>query len=79
MDPGKTLRLRALRTVWNEPGVSGYLGSSRMWRAQSWSDFIAARNAWGAPPLNLVYARHRRHDRLGRGRHNPRAPPTGTG
>ncbi len=46
----------ALRTVWNEPGVSGYLGSSRMWRAQSWNDFIAARDAWGAPPLNLVYA-----------------------
>jgi penicillin amidase len=55
VDPGKA-RAFALRTVWNEPGVSGYLGSSRMWRAQSWNDFIAARNAWGAPPLNLVYA-----------------------
>jgi len=46
----------AVRTVWNEPGVSGYLGSSRMWRAQSWDDFRSARDQWGAPPLNLVYA-----------------------
>jgi len=49
-------RAFAVRTVWNEPGVSGYLGSSRMWRAQSWDDFRSARDAWGAPPLNLVYA-----------------------
>ena len=49
-------RAFAIRTVWNEPGVSGYLGSSRMWRANSWYDFTAGRNAWGAPPLNLVYA-----------------------
>jgi len=49
-------RAVAVRTVWNEPGVSGYLGSSRMWRAQSWDDFKAARDRWGAPPLNLVYA-----------------------
>jgi len=49
-------RAFALRTVWNEPGASGYLGSSRMWRARSWSDFRSARNGWGAPPLNLVYA-----------------------
>ena len=49
-------RAFAVRTVWNEPGVSGYLGSSRMWRAQSWDDFRSARDQWGAPPLNLVYA-----------------------
>ena len=49
-------RAFAIRTVWNEPGVSGYLGSSRMWRAKSWDDFKAGRDAWGAPPLNLVYA-----------------------
>jgi len=49
-------RAFAVRTVWNEPGVSGYLGSSRMWRAQSWDDFRSARDRWGAPPLNLVYA-----------------------
>jgi penicillin amidase len=55
LDPVKG-RAFAIRTVWNEPGVSGYLGSSRMWRATSWSDFRSGRDAWGAPPLNLVYA-----------------------
>jgi len=46
----------ALRTIWSEPGLSGYFGSSRMWRAKGWDDFQLARNKWGAPPLNLVYA-----------------------
>jgi penicillin amidase len=46
----------ALRTVWMQPGASGYFGSSRMWRAKSWDDFKAAQEAWGVPPLNLVYA-----------------------
>jgi len=27
-----------------------------MWDTKSWSDFAAARDHWGAPPLNLVYA-----------------------
>jgi penicillin amidase len=49
-------RAFAMRTVWNEPGVAGYFGSSRLLRAKSWDDFKAASNAWGAPPLNLVYA-----------------------
>ena len=52
----KTHRAFALRTVWNEPGAAGYFQSSRFWRAKTWSDFAAAREAWGAPPLNLVYA-----------------------
>ena len=46
----------AIRTVWMQPGASGYFGSSRMWRAKSWDDFKAAQDAWGVPPLNLVYA-----------------------
>jgi penicillin amidase len=46
----------AVRTVWNEPGLSGYFGASRLWRAKSWDDFAAARDRWGAPSLNLVYA-----------------------
>jgi penicillin amidase len=46
----------AVRTVWMQPGASGYFGSSRMWRAKSWDDFKAAQEAWGVPPLNLVYA-----------------------
>lgn len=49
-------RAFAIRTVWNEPGLSGYFGSSRMWRAKGWDDFQTARDRWGAPPLNLVYA-----------------------
>jgi len=49
-------RAFAVRTIWNEPGLSGYFGSSRMWRAKGWDDFQTARNRWGAPPLNLVYA-----------------------
>ena len=46
----------AIRTIWSEPGLSGYFGSSRMWHAKDWKDFQLARNRWGAPPLNLVYA-----------------------
>jgi len=49
-------RAFAIRTIWNEPGLAGYFGSSRMWRAKGWDDFQTARNKWGAPPLNLVYA-----------------------
>ncbi|MBU1377606.1 MAG: penicillin acylase family protein [Alphaproteobacteria bacterium] len=49
-------RAFALRTIWNEPGLAGYFGSSRMWHAKGWDDFQTARNKWGAPPLNLVYA-----------------------
>ncbi len=46
----------AMRTVWNLPGASGYFGSSRMWRAKNWADFKAGQEAWGTPPLNLVFA-----------------------
>ncbi|HEY2678843.1 MAG TPA: penicillin acylase family protein [Steroidobacteraceae bacterium] len=49
-------RAFALRTAWNEPGVAGYFGSSRLLKAKNWTDFKAASSAWGAPPLNLVYA-----------------------
>jgi penicillin amidase len=52
----KNNRAFALRTVWNEPGASGYFGSSRMWDAKNWDDFLKARDGWGTPPLNLVYA-----------------------
>ena len=49
-------RAFAMRTVWNEPGLAGYFGSSRLFMAKNWDDFKVAANAWGAPPLNLVYA-----------------------
>jgi penicillin G amidase len=51
-----TSRAFAMRTAWNEPGVAGYYGSTRLLKAKTWDDFKAASNAWGAPPLNLVYA-----------------------
>jgi penicillin G amidase len=54
-DAGKR-RAFAMRTVWNEPGLAGYFGSSRLLMAKNWDDFKAAGSAWGAPPLNLVYA-----------------------
>lgn len=49
-------RAFAMRTVWNEPGLSGYFGSSRLLMAKNWDDFKAAAHGWGAPPLNIVYA-----------------------
>ncbi|THD68408.1 penicillin acylase family protein [Phenylobacterium sp.] len=55
-DTGKGAHAFAMRTVWNLPGASGYFGSSRMWRAKSWADFKAGQEAWGTPPLNLVFA-----------------------
>lgn len=54
-DAGKH-RAFAMRSVWFEPGVAGYFGSTRLTHAKSWDDFKAASHHWGAPPLNLVYA-----------------------
>jgi penicillin G amidase len=51
-----TRRALALRTVWSEPGLAGYFGALRLLKARDWEDFKAASNAWGTPPLNLVYA-----------------------
>jgi penicillin amidase len=52
----KSNRAFALRTVWNEPGLSAYFGSSRLLQAKSWDEFKVANNAWGGPPLNLIFA-----------------------
>lgn len=46
----------AMRSIWAEPGLSGYFGSSRLTHAKTWEDFKLASQNWGAPPLNLVYA-----------------------
>jgi penicillin amidase len=54
-DTGKH-RAFAMRSVWFEPGVAGYFGSTRLTHAKSWEDFRDASHNWGAPPLNLVYA-----------------------
>lgn len=55
VDPARG-RAFALRTVWAAPGASGYFQSSWLTHARTWTDFLAARDHWGAPPLNLVYA-----------------------
>jgi len=49
-------RAFALRSVWQAPGASGYMQASWFTHAKTWSDFIAAHDHWGAPPLNLVWA-----------------------
>lgn len=54
-DAGKR-RAFAMRSVWFEPGVAGYFGSTRLTHAKTWDDFREASYRWGAPPLNLVYA-----------------------
>jgi penicillin amidase len=54
-DP-KTGRAFALRTVWSEPGTSAYFGSTWLATARDWRGFLTARDHWGTPPLNLVYA-----------------------
>jgi penicillin amidase len=54
-DPANN-RAFAMRSTWFEPGVAGYFGSSRLTHAKTWEDFKAASHAWGAPPLNLIYA-----------------------
>ena len=43
----KTHRAVAMRTVWSEPGLAGYLGALRLMKAKSWDDFRAAGAAWG--------------------------------
>jgi penicillin amidase len=49
-------RAFALRSVWAQPGTSGYFQSSWLTHANTWSDFMTAHDHWGAPPLNLVWA-----------------------
>jgi len=46
----------ALRAAWLEPGMAPYFGSIEYMRAQSWNQFRAAMNRWGAPGENQVYA-----------------------
>jgi penicillin amidase len=52
-------RAFSVRSVWSQPGGSGYFNASWMYRAEGWPDFEAASRHWGAPPLNLVYADRR--------------------
>jgi penicillin G amidase len=54
-DPA-TQRSFALRTTWSQPGGSAYFNAAWAFKAKSWDEFLVARNHWGAPPLNLLYA-----------------------
>ncbi len=45
----------AVRSVWSQPGTSAYMQASWLNRAKTWSDFMAAHDHWGGPPLNLVW------------------------
>jgi penicillin amidase len=46
----------AVRATWARPGASAYFNAAWAWQARGWGDFLAARNHWGAPPLNLLFA-----------------------
>jgi len=46
----------AVRAAWLEPGMAPYFGSVEYMRANSWREFVAALNRWGAPSENQVYA-----------------------
>lgn len=46
----------ALRTTWSQPGGSAYFNAAWAFKAKSWDEFLVARDHWGAPPLNLLYA-----------------------
>ena len=46
----------ALRATWSRPGASAYFNAAWAWRATDWAGFMAAREHWGAPPLNLLFA-----------------------
>ncbi len=48
--------LYAVRAAWLEPGMAPYFGSVEYMRAQSWREFVAALNRWGAPSENQVFA-----------------------
>lgn len=49
-------RAYALRAAWLDIGMAPYFGSMDYMRAQSWDQFRAAMNRWGAPGENQVYA-----------------------
>ena len=63
-------RAFAMRTVWNEPGVSGYLGSSRMWRAQVVGRFQVRARRLGRAAAQSRLRGHQGKYRLGTGRHH---------
>jgi penicillin amidase len=55
LDRGADLAF-AVRSVWSEPGTSPYFASTWLPQVKTWKQFLAARDRWGTPPLNLIYA-----------------------
>lgn len=51
-----TGRSFALRATWARPGAAAYFNAAWAWTATGWEEFLVARNHWGAPPLNLLFA-----------------------
>lgn len=51
-----TGRSFALRATWQRPGAAAYFNAAWAWRARNWTEFLATRDHWGAPPLNLLFA-----------------------
>ena len=49
----------AVRSVWAEPGASGYFNATWMFRVRDATEFDTASRHWGTPPLNFVYADRR--------------------
>ena len=54
-DPASA-RSFALRATWSKPGASAYFNAAWAFGAKNWEEFLIARNHWGAPPLNLLFA-----------------------
>ena len=52
-DSGKAF---AIRAAWLQAGMAPYFGSVEYMRAESWREFVAALNRWGAPSENQVFA-----------------------
>ncbi len=46
----------ALRATWAAPGSAAYFNATWAFKAQNRADFLTARDHWGAPSLNLMFA-----------------------
>jgi penicillin amidase len=46
----------ALRATWDRPGSAAYFNATWAFQARGRADFLKARDHWGAPSLNLLYA-----------------------
>ena len=46
----------ALRGTWAAPGSAAYFNAAWAFQAQNRADFLKARDHWGAPSLNLLFA-----------------------